>query len=100
MEVAGITRDMSSSGILVRLKDVEISSQLSRVGEVVRAVIDLPHSPHISPRFLECMAEVTRVTEAGPDECQMALHNRRTRVVDGKDAQIGSLRRLKESKAS
>ena len=56
-EVGGLTEDISRSGLRVAFTGQD---SVPAVGEQVRIVIDLPSSPEISPRCLECAAEAVR----------------------------------------
>jgi hypothetical protein len=64
-EMAGITSDISRSGMLVTFPSVAVPGALPNVGEPVRIVIDLPQSVGFSPRCLESMARVVRVGGPG-----------------------------------
>lgn len=64
---------MSRSGVAVTFEQVRVSDVRLAVGETVRLVIDLPHSANISPRYLECMVRVVRVTEVGTDSASAAF---------------------------
>lgn len=60
-EMAGMTHDISRSGVLVEFRDAEHAQSLPAVGEAALLEIDLPSTPDFSPRYLECLARVVRV---------------------------------------
>lgn len=64
-EMAGITSDISRSGMLVTFPSVAVPAALREVGEPVRIVIDLPQLVGFSRRCLETVARVKRVAVPG-----------------------------------
>jgi len=76
-EVAGFTRDISRSGLCVRLPGSD--RILPGVGTVARVQVALPHSPHFPPKCLDCSAKVVRVEWTESGEPLVALEMRRVR---------------------
>ncbi len=56
--------------------------KLPAIGEPARILIDLPHSPHISPRCLECWGVLVRTEALQPQRLAAAFEIRRVRVCD------------------
>ncbi len=90
-EWKGSTDDISRSGVRVLLSDVSDPGKLPRPGDSVRVVIDLPHSPNIAPRCLECLGAAVRKEPRENRELLLAVEIRRIRVCDrnGKTYQPG-----------
>lgn len=73
IEVAGITTNVSRSGMLVRFRASELAPDLPKVGEFARVYIDLPSSGSFSPRSLECSGRVVRVAGDQSDDPELAI---------------------------
>jgi hypothetical protein len=71
-----VTRDFSRSGMLLTFP---ADARLPDVGERVSVVIELPHSPSMAPRYLECGAKTVRVidTEAEPPSAAFTIRRAR-----------------------
>ncbi len=81
-QLTGATLNMSRSGVLVAFRNVEPSCVLPTVGEIALVLIDLPVSQSFSPRCLECMAQVVRISNQGTDHPEVAMELRRVRVME------------------
>ncbi len=62
--MAGTTRDISRCGALVEFRDLPPTYSLPAVGEEALLEIDLPNAGNFTPRRLQCVARVVRVTGA------------------------------------
>ena len=76
-EIAGFTRDISRSGLCVRLPGS--NRILPGVGTVARVQVALPHGPHFPPKCLDCSAKVIRVEQTESGEPLVAFQMRRVR---------------------
>lgn len=71
---------MSRTGALVRFYHVDATLVLPKVGDSTPLEIDLPSSPSFAPRYLHCMAVVTRVVAVETDHLAVAFELSRVRV--------------------
>jgi hypothetical protein len=71
---------MSRTGVLVKFSHRGASEVLPKVGEIAFLEIDLPSSQSISPRFLDCVGVVVRISEVEADHLEVAFELRRLRV--------------------
>lgn len=81
-ELAGVTTDISRSGVRVTFDDSDVSGLLKNKAQAIRIVIELPRSPNFPSRCLECMGNVARIVEAGTDRPSVAFEIKRIRVKD------------------
>ena len=81
-ELLGSTVDMSRSGVKVVFEEAVTIDQLPGIGEPARILIDLPHSPHISPRCFECGGVMVRTEVLEPQRLTAAFEIQRSRVCD------------------
>jgi hypothetical protein len=81
-ELIGITGDVSRSGAFVVFRGRQTSAGLMQAGERARIMIELPHDSSSSPRCLDCMSKVLRVTDAGADGFCATFEIQRMRVCD------------------
>ena len=59
-EMLGTTTDISRTGVRVVFPD-EVAPLKLQIGEPACVLVDLPHSPYVTPRQLECMCRVVRI---------------------------------------
>ena len=76
-EFEGVTRDISCSGLAVRLGTVASSDPA--IGTTARIRVNLPEGPHFPQQCLDCMADVVRVEAGNSGERVIALKVRRIR---------------------
>jgi hypothetical protein len=81
-ELPGTTTDISRSGVKVVFENVGGSDELPAVGESASILIDLPHTPSISPRCLECRGVMVRTEVLEPQRLAAAFEIRRIGVCD------------------
>jgi hypothetical protein len=62
-ELVGVTLNMSRSGLLAVFGDAPSSDEGPSVGTPVRIAVELPGSSGKSPRYIECMGRVARVSD-------------------------------------
>jgi PilZ domain-containing protein len=79
-EVSGVTVDISRSGLLVKLSLNDMTSRLPKPGEAVKIELDLPHSPNILQRCLECMTRAVRLAGGELDHPSLAFELCRVKV--------------------
>ncbi len=72
---AGVTRDISRSGLNVRLGTGEADGP--EIGTMARIRVSLPHGPHFPQRCLHCTARVVRVEDVDSGERTVAFQVRR-----------------------
>lgn len=72
-EAAGVTSNISRSGMLVRFPAAEFVGDLPKIGEQARIEIELPPSKHYAPRILECQARVVRAGDPSTEEPALAF---------------------------
>jgi hypothetical protein len=81
-ELLGRTVDISRSGVKVAFENEGAGRELPRNGYPARILIDLPHSPRIASRCLECWCVLVRTEAPGPNQLTAAFEIRRVRVCD------------------
>ncbi len=84
-EAAGVTSNVSRTGMLVRFPEVEVTGELPKIGEQARVEIDLPPNPAFSPRVLECQARVVRVGDPSTADTALAFEVLRMEIREGGD---------------
>ena len=74
-EYEGVTRDISRSGLTVRLGTGDGNGPA--IGTTARIRVALPRGPHFPQRSLHCTAKVVRVEHAAAGERMVAFQVRR-----------------------
>jgi hypothetical protein len=81
-QLTGFTRDMSRSGVLVKLNKTVGAELVNRLGASATVSIDLPHGPAFTPRCLVCMTTIVRIVDAESPKPSVALEIHRMLVED------------------
>jgi c-di-GMP-binding flagellar brake protein YcgR len=79
---AGVTENISRTGILVRLTDATANKRLPVVGNSARIVIDLPDNMNFSQKYLDCEATIVRAGPPEGDCLELGLRVRRMQFRD------------------
>lgn len=83
-----MTSDISRSGILVAFEKSGSREMWLGVGDLVRIVLVLPRSRHLSPRCLDCVAVAVRVADNDEEPRQVAFEFRRVKVRNRDEASL------------
>jgi hypothetical protein len=89
-EAAGVTSNISRSGVLVRFPGVDLAGAMPNVGDEARVVIDLPRNTRFAPRVLECYTRVVRASGPPSDAPALAFEVIRMQIRDSEDAEDGA----------